>query len=53
MALGPAIGGWIYDSTGTYAWLYLGSLAMGLGAAAIALTFPPFPVERRAIVQPA
>jgi MFS family permease len=53
MALGPAIGGWIYDSTGTYAWLYLGSLAIGLGAAAIALTFPPFPVERRAIVQPA
>jgi len=53
MALGPAIGGWIYDSTGTYAWLYVGSLAMGLGAAAIALTFPPFPVERRAIMQPA
>ncbi len=52
MALGPAIGGWIYDSTGGYGWLYIGSFGMGLGAAAIALTFPPFP-RGRAVAQPA
>ena len=41
MALGPAVGGWIFDAFQSYAWLYIGSLAVGLGAAAIALTFPP------------
>jgi MFS family permease len=43
MALGPALGGWIYDSFGQYTWMYLGSAAIGLGAVAIALAFPPFP----------
>jgi MFS family permease len=41
MALGPAIGGWIYDTQGEYAWLYIASTAIGLGAVAIALLFPP------------
>ncbi len=41
MALGPAVGGWIFDTFRSYAWLYIGSLAVGLGAAAIALAFPP------------
>jgi MFS family permease len=41
MALGPAVGGWIFDTFQSYAWLYIGSLAVGLGAAAIALAFPP------------
>jgi MFS family permease len=41
MALGPAVGGWIFDSFNSYAWLYIGSAAVGLGAAAIALAFPP------------
>ena len=40
MALGPALGGWIFDRFGSYAWLYIGSLALGLGAAAIAFAFP-------------
>lgn len=40
MALGPLVGGWLYDRFGSYAWLYLGSLAVGLAAAAIALMFP-------------
>ncbi|AEG91753.1 MFS transporter [Ramlibacter tataouinensis] len=40
MATGPLLGGWLYDRFGSYAWLYLGSLAVGLGAAAIALMFP-------------
>jgi MFS family permease len=52
MALGPTIGGWIYDTTGSYGWLYIGSFGMGLGAVAIALAFPPFPA-RHPVVQPA
>jgi MFS family permease len=42
MALGPALGGWIYDTFGRYTWMYIGSAAIGLGAVAIALAFPPF-----------
>src|SRR6266852_4813411 len=42
MATGPVAGGLIYDSLGSYAWLYLGSWAFGLGAFLIALTFRPF-----------
>jgi MFS family permease len=43
MALGPAIGGWVYDTFGQYTWMYLYSGAVGLGAVAIAFAFPPFP----------
>src|SRR5258705_2144025 len=43
MALGPAVGGWIFDTFGRYTWMYVGSAAIGLGAVAIALAFPPFP----------
>ena len=52
MALGPAVGGWIFDTTGSYGWLYIASFGMGLGAVAIALAFPPFPA-RRAMAHPA
>ena len=46
MALGPVAGGWIYDTFGSYFWLYLGSFGIGMGAVAIALTFrPPRPVS--------
>jgi MFS family permease len=41
MALGPLTGGWLYDSFGSYSWLYAGSAAIGLGAVAIATTFRP------------
>ena len=41
MAIGPLAGGWIFDSFGAYQWLYVGSFAVGVGAAAIALTFRP------------
>ena len=41
MALGPLAGGWIFDALGRYTWLYIGSFAVGLGAVAIALAFPP------------
>ena len=39
MALGPWAGGWIYDSFGGYAWLFVGAFAVGLAATAIASTF--------------
>jgi len=41
MALGPVAGGWLYDSFGSYAWLFVGSSAIGVGAVAIAFTFRP------------
>jgi len=41
MALGPIAGGWIYDTYGSYHWLYVSSAAIGLVAAAMALAFPP------------
>jgi predicted MFS family arabinose efflux permease len=41
MALGPWMGGALYDSLGSYAWMFIGSSAIGLGAVAIALTFRP------------
>ena len=41
MALGPWMGGWLYDALGSYAWMFVGSSAIGLGAVAIALTFRP------------
>ena len=40
MALGPPLGGWRYDRFGSYTWLYLGSLFLGLAAAGIAMAFP-------------
>ncbi len=40
MALGPALGGWVFDHFHAYTWMYLGSLAVGLGAGAIALALP-------------
>jgi MFS family permease len=48
MATGPVAGGLIYDSIGSYTWLYLGSFGMGLGAFVIAMTFRPFPKDQRA-----
>ena len=50
MAFGPLAGGWVFDTFATYNWLFIGSFAVGLGAAAIALAFPPLPQQR---LQPA
>jgi MFS family permease len=45
MALGPWAGGWLYDASGSYFWLFIGSCGIGLGAVAIASTFrPPRPL---------
>jgi MFS family permease len=43
MAFGPIIGGLVFDTFGNYSWLFVGSAMVGLGAAAIALAFPPVP----------
>ena len=40
MALGPVGGGWVFDTFGTYAWLYIGSAAIGAAAVMLALAFP-------------
>ncbi len=53
MALGPAMGGWVFDHFGAYGWLYVGSFAIGLGAAAVGLCLPPLPSRARAVTQPA
>ncbi len=47
MALGPLAGGWIFDASGGYVWLYAGSFVIGLCAAAIAFAFPPFQSARK------
>ena len=39
MGLGSFAGGWIHDALGTYAWLYISSTAVGVGAMALAFTF--------------
>jgi MFS family permease len=41
MALGPWAGGWLFDTFGSYFWMYIGSFGIGLGAVAIAFTFRP------------
>jgi MFS family permease len=47
MAFGPVGGGWLYDTFGSYYWLYVASAAIGIAAAAMALTFPPAKREDR------
>jgi len=43
MATGPFAGGLIYDTFGSYGWLYIGACGIGVGAFLIAMTFRPFP----------
>jgi hypothetical protein len=50
MSVEALAGGWIFDTFDAYSWLFIGSFAVGLGAVAIALAFPPLPRER---LQPA
>ena len=50
MAIGPLAGGLVFDTFGAYSWLFVGSFAVGLGAVAVALAFPPLPRQR---LQPA
>lgn len=41
MAIGPWAGGWLFDTFGSYFWMYIGSFGIGLGAVSIAFTFRP------------
>ena len=51
MAFGPWAGGWIYDNFNTYAWLFIGSAIVGLGAVAVGAFLPSTKKEPR--LQPA
>jgi MFS family permease len=53
MALGPVGGGWIFDTFGTYHWLYIASAALGVAAAGMALAFPRPKNQAPAQLQPA
>ncbi len=53
MSFGPAVGGWIFDTYGSYGWLYIGSFGIGLGAVAIAMLFPPLPSQQRRLAEAA
>jgi MFS family permease len=44
MALGPPLGGWLFDQFGGYGWLYIASSAIGMAAALLAMTVRPRPV---------
>ena len=39
--LTPLAGGLLYDTSGSYAWLFIASCGIGLGAVAIVFTFRP------------
>ena len=43
MATGPLAGGLIYDTFGSYGWLYIGAWGIGIGAFLMAMAFRPFP----------
>jgi MFS family permease len=47
MAIGPVVGGWVFDTYHDYRWLYIGSVALAIGATAIALAFPKVPDSSR------
>ncbi len=45
MATGPVAGGWVFDTFHDYAWLYIASAGVAVGAVLLALLFPrPNPV---------
>jgi MFS family permease len=50
MAFGPLAGGWVFDTFDAYTWLFIGSCAVGIGAVAVAVAFPPLHREQ---LQPA
>jgi MFS family permease len=53
MAFGPWAGGEVFDTFNSYGWLYVGSFSVGLGAAAVALAFPPLLSRMRKELQTA
>jgi MFS family permease len=53
MALGPVAGGWLFDRYGSYAWMYIGSFAVGMGAVAMAFLFPRIKQPKEPQLRPA
>jgi len=49
MAIGPLFGGWIFDQTGDFGWLYIASFGMGIGAFLVAMLFRPFPATMQTV----
>ena len=49
MAIGPSLGGWVFDNFQAYDWLYIVSACIGVAAVAIALAFPPQPSRMQAV----
>jgi MFS family permease len=46
MSIGPVAGGWVFDTYNNYAWLYIASAAIAVGAVTLALFFPkPVPIK--------
>lgn len=43
MALGPVLGGLIYDSFSSYVWLFIGAFSLGIGACVSAMAFTRLP----------
>ena len=46
MALGPPVGGWLFDQFGGYGWLYVASSAIGVAGVLIAMTVRPLLPQR-------
>ncbi len=49
MALGPPVGGWLFDRFGGYGWLYVASSSIGVAGVLIAMTVRPL-LPQRAVV---
>ncbi len=49
MALGPPVGGWLFDRFGGYGWLYVASSSIGVAAVLIAMTVRPLLPQRVAL----
>lgn len=50
MALGPVLGGLIYDTFSSYAWLFVGAFSLGIGSFLSALAFTQLPRRQVAAV---
>jgi len=50
MSIGPVAGGWVFDTYNNYAWLYIASAAVAVGAVLLATLFPkPVPISAPAL----
>ena len=50
MSIGPVAGGWVFDTYNNYAWLYIASAAVAVGAVLLATLFPkPVPISGPAL----